>query len=189
MRLTPWRAIFDMPYSEGLGPKNIEDFGEQVLAIVSGQGGAAAAAAPPSKLSPPQPPRPFASAEAAGAHHNDSDDDGRGESGDRGWGGGWTSNVRSAGRVASWGLGERDSGGGGGGGGGATMATSIPVKPAGCEHSKPNLLNPHATSTGTPSPTAHAGEPGSGLHSFTFQLNLSALYGIGVVRKELCSPC
>ena len=25
--------------------------------------------------------------------------------------------------------------------------------------------------------------------SFTSQLNLSALYGIGDVRKELCSPC
>ena len=30
---------------------------------------------------------------------------------------------------------------------------------------------------------------GRGLHSSTFQLNLSALYGIGGVRKGLCSPC
>jgi hypothetical protein len=29
---------------------------------------------------------------------------------------------------------------------------------------------------------------GRGLHSSTFQLNLSALYGIGGVRKGLCSP-
>ena len=28
-----------------------------------------------------------------------------------------------------------------------------------------------------------------GLHSPTFPLNLSALYGIGDVRKGLCSPC
>ena len=28
-----------------------------------------------------------------------------------------------------------------------------------------------------------------GLHSSTFQLNLSALYGIGGVRKGVCSPC
>ena len=31
--------------------------------------------------------------------------------------------------------------------------------------------------------------PGRGLHSSTFQPNLSALYGIGGVRKGLCSPC
>ena len=31
-------------------------------------------------------------------------------------------------------------------------------------------------------------QPGMGLHSSTFQLNLSALYGIGGVRKGLCSP-
>jgi hypothetical protein len=31
--------------------------------------------------------------------------------------------------------------------------------------------------------------PGRGLHSSTFQLILSALYGIGGVRKGLCSPC
>jgi hypothetical protein len=30
---------------------------------------------------------------------------------------------------------------------------------------------------------------GRGLHSSTFQLNLSALYGTGGVRKGLCSPC
>jgi hypothetical protein len=30
---------------------------------------------------------------------------------------------------------------------------------------------------------------GRGLHSSTSQLNLSALYGIGGVRKGLCSPC
>ena len=37
---------------------------------------------------------------------------------------------------------------------------------------------------------SRGGLPGSrGLHSFTSQLNLSALYGIGGVRKGLCSPC
>jgi len=30
---------------------------------------------------------------------------------------------------------------------------------------------------------------GRGLHSSTFQLNLSALHGIGGVRKGLCSLC
>jgi len=30
---------------------------------------------------------------------------------------------------------------------------------------------------------------GRGLHSFTSQLNLRALYGIGGVREGLCSPC
>jgi hypothetical protein len=30
---------------------------------------------------------------------------------------------------------------------------------------------------------------GRGLHSFTSQLNLSAFYGIGGVRKGLCGPC
>ena len=32
-------------------------------------------------------------------------------------------------------------------------------------------------------------EGGRGLHSSTSQLNLSALCGIGDVRKGLCSPC
>jgi hypothetical protein len=32
-------------------------------------------------------------------------------------------------------------------------------------------------------------ELGRGLHSSTFQLNSSALYGIGGVRKGLCNPC
>ena len=35
----------------------------------------------------------------------------------------------------------------------------------------------------------HAQPVVRGLHSFTSQLNLSALYGIGGVRKGLCSPC
>jgi hypothetical protein len=30
---------------------------------------------------------------------------------------------------------------------------------------------------------------GRGAHSSSFQLNSSALYGIGGVRKGLCSPC
>jgi len=30
---------------------------------------------------------------------------------------------------------------------------------------------------------------GRGLHSSTFQLNLSALHGIGGARNGLCSPC
>jgi len=33
------------------------------------------------------------------------------------------------------------------------------------------------------------GGGGRGLHSSTFQLNMSALYGMGDVRKGLCSPC
>jgi len=57
MRLTPWRATSGRLYMEGLGPKKLEDFGEQVLAIVSGQGGASAG--PHSVLFPPQLHVPF----------------------------------------------------------------------------------------------------------------------------------
>ena len=42
MRLTPCRATSGRPFLEGLGPKKLEDFGEQVLNIVNGQGGASA---------------------------------------------------------------------------------------------------------------------------------------------------
>jgi len=70
MVLMTWRATPARPYMEGLGPKKIEDFGEQVLAIVTCHG--AAAAGPPSKLSPPKPQRAFAMMEtsipAGGAH-------------------------------------------------------------------------------------------------------------------------
>ena len=38
-------------------------------------------------------------------------------------------------------------------------------------------------------PRARRGVEGRGFHSTTSQLNLSAFYGIGGVRKGRCSPC
>jgi len=35
----------------------------------------------------------------------------------------------------------------------------------------------------------HVQPPGTGLHSSTLQLNLSALYAIGGAPQGLCSPC
>jgi len=65
-----------------------------------------------------------------------------------------------------------------------------------------NTAPPRAPPPSPPRPTfAQSGEillrgrlvrgavRGRGLHSSTFQLNLSAFYGIGGVRKGLCSPC
>jgi len=50
------------------------------------------------------------------------------------------------------------------------------------------LLLSNSACAAAPGLSEQRGEPGRGLHSFTFQLNLSALYGMGSVRKGLCSP-